>query len=110
MNNENEILIMTNFGHMPDDIFGKLSIAPNSNAKLIWELWEKSPQMFTLAPEYEILKEENGVVTEARFLGISVISRGLENKPVDQLCKCYVCRHGRWLATGKGEEPKLSDE
>lgn len=52
------VIVTTNFSQEPDDVFGKLVVAPTVKAQKLWEMFRKNPTSFTFAPGY--IQREDG--------------------------------------------------
>lgn len=76
-----EMVITMNFSDSIEDVFGKITIAPTVKAQQAWELWQKNPTKYTLAPGYLTQRDENGVDVSRELVELSLIPKMLENKP-----------------------------
>lgn len=72
--------ISIGFSDKLEDTFGRLEIAPNVRAQTTWKMWKENPTIFTVAPGYRVIKEEDGVVLEAELVELSIIPKMLEKK------------------------------
>lgn len=65
---DNEIVITTNFSQEPEDIFGKIIVAPTIKAQKIWEQWIKNPTAFTFAPGYMTDNDGKQILVEVSII------------------------------------------
>lgn len=81
------ILITSDFSNDPKDVFGKLEIAPTVKAQKLWEVWKKNPTIFTIAPGYIVIKEEDGIVLESELVELSLVIKQNGRKDESNISK-----------------------
>jgi hypothetical protein len=73
-------LITSGFSDSPEDVFGKLVIAPTEKARVIWDSFRTHPTAFEFAVGFIGEPDEDGVYKDAELVEISLVVKQKESE------------------------------